>query len=174
MFKCDTPGLPGMSCLDADKTLLPYGARLGMIGCMPPDLPKMSEYEDDYARRTASAVVKLTERFCSPRGMLDEGLFKSLLLKVRVVCVDGAPLKTANFLRTTSMPNIVLIVRDPAHVIRSSAANPLHSADLFDEQYSRLLSSRHAALKCFMNSHVWQYQLQACQADILDLSLIHI
>ena len=38
MFKCDTPGLPSMSCLDADKTLLPYGARLAMIGCMPPDI----------------------------------------------------------------------------------------------------------------------------------------
>ena len=97
MFKCDTPGLPSMSCLDADKTLLPYGARLAMIGCMPPDLPKMSEYEDDYARRTASAVVKLIERFCSPRGQLDEGLFKLWLLKVRV-CVDGALLRTANLL----------------------------------------------------------------------------
>ena len=68
MFKCDTPGLPSMSCLDADKTLLPYGAWLAMIGCMPPDLPKMSEYEDDYARMTARTVVKLFERFCSHRG----------------------------------------------------------------------------------------------------------
>ena len=73
-FKCDTPGLPSKSCLDADKTLLPYGARLAMIGCMPPDLREMSEYEDDYAGRTASVVVKLIERLCSPRGQLDEGL----------------------------------------------------------------------------------------------------
>ena len=74
MFKCDTPGLPSMSCLDADKTFLPYGARLAMIGCMPPDLPKMSEYEDDYARRTAHSVVKLFERFCSHGGQLYEDL----------------------------------------------------------------------------------------------------
>ena len=45
MFKCDTPALPSKSCLDADLTLKPYGARLAMIGCMPPDLPKMSEYD---------------------------------------------------------------------------------------------------------------------------------
>ena len=32
------------------------------------DLPKMSEYEDDYARSTASAVAKLIERFCPPLG----------------------------------------------------------------------------------------------------------
>ncbi len=45
---------------------------------------------------------------------------------------------------------------------------PLHNADLFDEQYSRLFSSRHAVLNDFMNSHIWQDQLQACQADILE------
>ena len=65
------------------------------------------------------------------------------------------------------MPNLVLIVRDPAHVIRTSTANPLQHADLFDEQYSRLFSSKHAVLKDFMNSQIWQDQLQACQKDIL-------
>ena len=95
-------------------------------------------------------------------------LLESSLLKVRVVCVDGALLKTANFLRITRMPNIVLIVRDPAHVIRTSTAVPLRNANLFDEQYNRLFSSQHAVLKDFMNSHIWQDQLQACQADILE------
>ena len=147
MFKCDTPGLPSMSCLDADKTLLPYGARLAMIGCMPPDIPQMAEYDDDYARRTASGVVKLFERFCTRGGQLDEDLFESLLLKVRMVCVDGALLKTANLLRSGRMPNIVLIVRDPAHLIRTSTAKPLHGAHLFEEQHSRLFESRHAVLK---------------------------
>ena len=32
MFMCDTPGLPSMSCLDADNALLHYGARLAMSG----------------------------------------------------------------------------------------------------------------------------------------------
>ena len=63
--------------------------------------------------------------------------------------------------------HIVLIVRDPAHLIRTSTAKPLHTADLFEEQQERLFSSRHAVLKDFMNSHIWQDQLQACQADIL-------
>ena len=147
MFKSDAPGLPSRSCLDADKTLLPYGARLGMIGCMPHDLPRMGEYEDDYAQRAASSVVTLFKRFCTHRGKLDEDLFESLLLKVRVICVDGALLKTATFLRSGRMPNVVLIVRDPAHLIRTSAAKPLHNADLFEEQQSRLFSSRHAVLK---------------------------
>ena len=93
---------------------------------------------------------------------------QSLLLKVRVVCLDGALLKTAETLRISRMPNIVLIVRDPAHLIRTSTANPLHNAHLFEEQYSRLFSSKHAVLKDFMNSQIWQDQLQACQADILE------
>ena len=37
MFKCDTPELPSPSCLDADGTLLPYGARLAIAsGGVPP------------------------------------------------------------------------------------------------------------------------------------------
>ena len=84
MFKCDTPStLPSQSCLNADKTLLPYGARLAMIGVMPFDLPKMSEHEDDYAKseRTAgSVVIDRFERFCFHEGKLDEDLLESLLL----------------------------------------------------------------------------------------------
>ena len=123
MFKCDTPGLPSMSCLDADRTLLPYGARLAMIGCTPPDMPKKSVCKSDCARMTASAVVRLVEWFGFPRGQVDESVFKSVLLQVRVVCVDGALLKTLNFLRRTRMPNIVLIVRDPRHVICTRSLN---------------------------------------------------
>jgi hypothetical protein len=168
MYKCDTPRLPSLSCLDADKTLLPYGARLAMMGVMPPALPTMAEYEDDYARRTAGSVVKLFERFCTRERQLDAELLESLLQKVRVVCVDGALVKTATVLRASSMPNVVLVMRDPAHLIRTSCANPLRSADRFDEQYSRLFSSRHAVLKDFMYSHVWQDQLQRCQMDLLE------
>ena len=134
---------------------------------MPPDIPRMSEYEDDYAQRTASAVVKLFERFCTHRGQLDNDLFESLLLKVRIVCVDGALIKTATVLRGTRMPNIVLIVRDPAHVIQTSDANPLRDAERLDEQYSRLFGSRHAVLKEFTNSNIWQDQLQEFQQDIV-------
>ena len=57
------------------------------------------------------------ERFCSPRGQLDEDLLdlETVLRKVGVVCVDGAFLKTADVLRRTRMPNTVL--NDIAHVI---------------------------------------------------------
>ena len=170
MFKCDTPGTPSRSCLDADPTLLPYGARLAMIGCMAPDLPGMSEYDDDYARRTAGQVVKLFAKLCCPgRGPLDGDLFlESVLQKVRFICVDGALLKTAAYLRQERMRSVILITRDPAHVIRTSTSKPLQNAEHFDEQYSRLFKGRHAVVKDFMYSHLWQDQLQACQKEILD------
>ena len=170
MFKCDTPGTPSRSCLDADPTLLPYGARLAMIGCMPPDLPGMSEYDDDYARRTAGQVVKLFEKLCCPgRGPLDGDLFlESVLQKVRFICVDGALLKTAAYLRQVRMRNVILITRDPAHVIRTSTSKPLQYAEHFDVQCTRLFKGRHAVVKDFMYSHLWQDQLQACQKEILD------
>ena len=64
-------------------------------------------------------------------------------------------------------PNTVIIMRDPAHIIRISCRDPLHDAGAFSEQYDRLFSRRHAVLKDFQNSQVWKEQLMACQRQIL-------
>ena len=63
------------------------------------------------------------------------------------------------------MPSIVLILRDPAHVIRPSCRDPLHDADQFKAQYDRLFGGRHAVLSDFHNFIAWRDQLEACQRE---------
>jgi len=92
----------------------------------------MHDWERGYAEKTANEVLKMIERLCTPYGdVLDAVLFDDILTKTRGLVVDGALLKTGKLLRDSKMPNIVLILRDPAHVIRPSCRDPLHDADQF-------------------------------------------
>ncbi len=168
-FKCDVP-----LCFDAnekgERTLLTYGSRLGIVGCMPMLVgTDTSHYERDYAERTKDDVVALLRRMLTPEGEeTDDAAVSDVLLKVRGVAVDGQLLKTAQVMQQTLFPNIVIIMRDPAHIIRISCRDPLHDADAFSEQYDRLFDRRHALLKEFQNSNVWREQLMACQRQILE------
>ena len=83
------------------------------------------------------------------------------------VCVDGQLLKTAQEMQLSEFPNIIIIMRDPAHIIRISCRDPLHDADMFKEQYQRLFASKGAVLKDLQNSHVWKEQFMACQSQLL-------
>ena len=126
-FKCDTPEAP--TCSDAvggraagDITLLQYGARIGVVGCMPVGLEKaLRDYERDYAERTSEDVIKLLGRMCTPHGdSLDQAFFNAVLGKVVGIVVDGALLKTGRYMKAGIFPNIIIIMRDPAHIIRST------------------------------------------------------
>ena len=171
-FKCDTRDAP--ACLDAagggkaDPSRLPYGARIGVVGCMPVGLASdMADHERDYAERTSEGVVKLLERLCTPRcEALDHRFFDAVLDKVVGIVVDGALLKTAQYMKADRFRNIVIIMRDPAHIIRTTCRDPLHDADIFSQQYDRLFGQRHAVLTYFMFSNIWQDQLEACQRQL--------
>ena len=175
-FKCDAPDVP--SCFDAikslaarDPTWLLYGARIGVVGCMPVGLNyELSDYERDYGERTCEEVVKLLRRLCTPaREPLDATFFDDVCIKVRGVVVDGALLKTARYMKAYRFPNIVIIMRDPAHIIRASCRDPLHDADVFKEQYERLFGKpgeKHAVLKDFMHSTMLQDQLEEAQKEL--------
>ena len=180
-FKCDTPvcsdakGKDGdiPVCFDAkgkdEPTMLSYGARHGIVGCMPMRVgTELSHYEEDYAERTKNDIVALLRRMLTPAGeSCDDASTLEVFQKVRGVCVDGQLLKTAQVMQQAAFPNIVIIMRDPAHIIRISCRDPLHDADIFSEQYERLFSRRHAVLKDIQNSNVWKEQFMACQRQIL-------
>jgi len=172
-FKCDAPSAP--ACLDAaedsckkDPTWLHYGARIGVVGCMPVGLRyDLDDYERDYAERTCEEIIKLLQRLCTPAGeTLDATFFDDVVRKVAGVVVDGALLKTARYMKEWRFPGIRIIMRDPSHIIRASCRDPLHDADKFAEQYQRLFGQRHAVLKDFMNSSTWQDQLEKAQHEL--------
>ncbi|MCP4243196.1 MAG: hypothetical protein GY772_21790, partial [bacterium] len=129
----------------------------------------VEDYERDYAEKTAQEVLNMIQRLCTPRSdVFDTVLFEDVLAKTFGLVVDGALLKTGQQLKATRMPHIRLILRDPSHIIRATCRDPLHDAAQFKEQYDRLFGSRHAILKDFQNSVVWQDQLEACQRRILE------
>ena len=181
-FKCDTPVCSDAArrakgkipvCFEAkgkdEPTMLPYGARHGIVGCLPTRVFRkgLKDYEQDYAVRTTSDVVALLRRMLTPAGeSCDEVSLLKVFRKVRGVCVDGQLLKTAQEMQQSEFPNIVIIMRDPAHIIRISCRDPLHDADIFKEQYQRLFSSEHAVLKDLQNSHAWKEQFLPCQRQI--------
>ena len=113
-------------------------------------------------------MVTWLRRMLTPLGdETDDDAVNQVLLKVRGVCVDGQLLKTAQVMQKSAFPNIVIIMRDPAHIIRISCRDPLHDAHAFSEQYDRLFNRQHALLKEFQNSNIWREQLMACQRQIL-------
>ena len=172
--KCfDAKGKP--TCFDAKRTdepqtMLSYGARHGIVGCLPARAFRkdLTDWEQDYAVRTTSDVVALLRRMLTPAGEpCDEASTRKVFQKVRGVCVDGQLLKTAQEMQLSDFPNIIIIMRDPAHVIRISCRDPLHDAATFKEQYQRLFASKGAVLKDLQNSHVWKEQFMACQRQLL-------
>ena len=108
-FKCDTPvcdakGKPKCfdakgkpTCFDAKRTdepqtMLSYGARHGIVGCMPARAFRkgLTDWEQDYAVRTKDGVVALLRRMLTPAGEpCDEATTRKVFRKVRGVCVDG-------------------------------------------------------------------------------------
>ena len=171
LFKADMPRAPQES--EACRPMLPYGARWGVVGCLPcgqgPVPRRLADYERDYAERTAEEVEKLLAALCTPAGdTLDAPLLNALLGKVRGLVIDGALLKTAQLLRSGKMPNVALVIRDPSHVIRTTCRDPLHDGALFSAQYERLFEGKHGILKDIHNSSKLQDQLQAAQRELLE------
>ena len=169
LFKVDTPKAPSES--EVTRNLLPYGARWGVIGCLPcgsGSVPRrLADWERDYAERTADEVEKILAALCTPAGdTLDEALYQAVLRKVRGIVVDGALLKTAQLLRSGRMPNVSLVLRDPSHIIRITCRDPLHDAALFGAQYERLFDQG-GIIKLIQDSALLKDQLEAAQREVL-------
>ena len=172
MFKVDTPTGTNDSKFSVDPTWMPYGARIAIAGCVHVGREdKISDYEEDYGMRTATEVIKIIEKLCTPRpgACVDAALMEHVLAITGGVTVDGALLKTAHLLKMKWMHNACLIVRDPCHIIRPSCKNPLEDADKFQEQSARLFGAKssHAVLKDVQNSVQMQNQLETCQRHVI-------
>ena len=169
MFKCDTPTGTNDCKLSTDPTWIPYGARIGIAGCVPIGRGDKSDYERDYAERAAAEIMKMIGRLCTqrPGSCVDAGLKEHVLDVSGGIVVDGALLKTARVLKEQWMKHIRIIVRDPCHIIRPSCKDPLEDAEKFREQHDRLFGARHALLKDIQNSVQWQSQLEACERHVV-------
>ena len=108
-FRAD--GGPSLYSRETTFTSIGGGSVSGIVGCIPSRRgTSLDEFAEDYAKRTVHEIDKLVMAFCTPLGgTVDEALVKHVYSKARSICVDGALVKVAQYLRATKMPNVVLI-----------------------------------------------------------------
>ena len=103
--------------------------REGIVGCFDcVHGSTLSDLAEDYAVRTCQQVERVVRTFCD-----DEELSSLFLTRVKIVVADGALQKVAHVMKTRSMPSIVLISRDGAHMIRIACRDPLIRTGQFEE-----------------------------------------
>ena len=99
-------------------------------------------------------------------GPLDDGLLAKFNRSVRAIVADGALQKVAQYLQRASMPNIVLIARDPAHMLRIAAKDPFVRSSRFGQQHERVFG-KGGLLRQVQFSDGLQARLEECQRIVL-------
>ena len=167
LFRCDAPlrcaAAPAGTTAPA-RAATPTVWREGIVGCTDCLIGcTLNDLADDYALRTVEQIVKQVRAFCGD----DEALYAKFTNSVRIVVADGALQKVAQYMRKTHFSSIVLITRDPAHMIRIAARDPLLRTGRFEAQHKRLFTDKHALFKELQYSELWQARLQDCQRIVL-------
>ena len=144
--------------------------RRGLLGCL--DVvhgQSLAEIDEDKAKTTCLKVMDMIKAFATPQGdgEPDAQILEKFRSATRSIVVDGACQKSAEYLREMHFKNVILICRDPAHMIRIAVSTPLIRTGRFEEQHKMLFSERHALIKDIQYSHQWQARLQACQHLVL-------
>ena len=121
----------------------------------------LEDLAEDYGERTAKEILDVIRRFCK-----DDTLFQRFLLNTHIIVADGALQKVAQTLKHSRMPNIRLITRDPAHMVRIACKEPLVRTGRFEAQHHRLFEDRNALLKDIQFSELMQARLADSQAKV--------
>ena len=101
------------------------------------------------------SVQRMLTRYAYVPGVgVDEALLKAIFLKVHIGVADGGTCvqKCLRFLATGVMPNMRLIIRDRAHIIRNSTRDPLLADATFNEFWEDMFNSKHALVPDLKNS----------------------
>ena len=169
-WKCDTP----LIHVGAVVGEINY-ARHGILGCFEPLRDAaLEDMSQDYAQRTCVTIMQMVANFATHLvgGAIDTGIVDEFKKSATSLIVDGACLKVGRLLKLNHLPNVKMILRDPAHTIRTACQEPLIRSGRFEEQRKRLFSSRHALLKDLRFSECWQARLRACQKLILNTDVV--
>ena len=128
-----------------------HGGVLGVLVC---NKRHAAEFEEDHAIAAVKQLGSFLTKFCTPLGRgirkavplaCDESLKSHVMRAVTSFSADGAS-KERRFLFLAArelFPNLLLVIRDPAHAIRL-AAKSLHCDDVFGDVWRELFDGRHA------------------------------
>ena len=148
----------------------------GVLGILDCSKEHASDFEEDHALTALKQLDGFLVKFCTPLGRAggkpqplacDEELRNKLLRAVTCIAADGASKeRRAVFLAARELfPNVVIVIRDPAHAIRISCFKALHCDDVFEKVWHELFDGRHALVPDLMNSDKWHNLLTAIQED---------
>ena len=97
----------------------------------------MQSMDEDYAERTCTKLMNMSEKFATlGQESRDEEVYGQLRLATRSIIVDGALLKSAQLLRLEFMKRVIVICRDPAHLVRTTVSEPWIRTGRFEEQHA--------------------------------------
>jgi hypothetical protein len=133
-FKCDTPALAAAQG---------QWSREGTLGCVECVHGKtFQQFDDDYARTVAAEIVRMVAAFCTPlHDAEDTQLTNHFVLSTKGFVSDKALQKVGHVLQRGEMRNIVMICRDPCHMIRIACKEPLEATGRFEQQHERLFGA---------------------------------
>ena len=124
----------------------------GILGAF--DITKRSrdELEEDHAKASIQQLSNFLDKFCTPLVKSSRPLARDSVLKdhilhhTRVLAADGckAERRAFFFACIAIFPNVILVLRDPAHALRIACKNPLHLDDLFGEVWKEIFDSKNA------------------------------
>ena len=128
----------------------------------------MEDFAEDYGVRAAEEVIEMLKQLCTPMGgSEDTVLFEEIARKVHALCADGALQKVAGVLREHIFKEVVIVQRDPAHMVRIACREPLVRNGKFEQQHELLFGKTNGLLKKVQFSDILQAKLEACQQTIL-------
>ena len=137
----------------------------------------VGDFEEDHALVGIRKIDAFLNTFCTPLVKANQPVVVDIELKehilkcTRAFAADGASSARRVLLLAAEVvfPNIVVLLRDAAHILRISVRDPLHLDDLYGEVWTELFDKRHALVPDVMNSKKWQDLLQNIQKDLLKI-----
>ena len=115
------------------------------------------------------SIVQAIRALCTPLGdECDEPLVTHILDRVFTYVSDGASSAlNCGRLLTQHSKNLVWILIDPAHALRTSAESPTKLVDCYASFWDDMFDKRHALVPDVQNSDAWRTRLMAMQRHII-------
>lgn len=126
-------------------------------------------WDEDKSQLAADSIAEGIKGFCTERGQLDEVLYQHVLRNCRSFTADGAAYaqKTGKLLRQRHCPNIILIFRDSAHMLRISSRDPLFCGEPFKKAWDTLFESD-GVVPCLQYSAEWRARLATLNCMLME------
>ena len=129
----------------------------------------LNDVDRDHSEAMAKSVLHAIGQFCTPLGQArDEDLFAHIRDSIATYTADGgSSVVKCGALLQAQLPGLRLLVRDTAHMLRSTCNDPLTHVEVFADFWSDIFDARHALLPDLQNSEAWKAKLVMAQRHVL-------